>query len=279
MRRRLHDLEDLTTRSFPGSDRRRAVCRNPGAAAFCCVPARYTTILLNKREELGRNDVAIIRVEQLYPFPLQRLTDILRRYSDSAELFWVQEEPENMGAWYFVEEQMQSIINPGGTADRSSGNCAMSGVRRRRVPRQARTRFTRSTGGAGRRSVRDNSRRDTQSPATCSEETVRPRQQAVRCHPSDADYGERTILYCKAMTKDEALGLAEDWVAAWNKHDLDLIMAHYDDAVELTSPVAAQLLGDPDGKVVGKTKLRAYFQRALEYTPNFTSILKTCSGV
>ena len=70
--------------------------------------------MLNKREELGRSDVAIIRLEQLYPFPLQRLTDILRRYSDAAELFWVQEEPENMGAWYFVEEQMQSMISPGG---------------------------------------------------------------------------------------------------------------------------------------------------------------------
>jgi multifunctional 2-oxoglutarate metabolism enzyme len=70
--------------------------------------------LVNKREELGRNDVAIIRLEQLYPFSLQRLTDILRRYSDAAELFWVQEEPENMGAWYFVEEQMQSIIWTGG---------------------------------------------------------------------------------------------------------------------------------------------------------------------
>ena len=70
--------------------------------------------LINKREELGRSDVAILRVEQLYPFPLQRLTDILRRYSDTAELFWVQEEPENMGAWAFMEEQMQSIINPGG---------------------------------------------------------------------------------------------------------------------------------------------------------------------
>ena len=70
--------------------------------------------LVNKREELRRNDVAIIRVEQLYPFPLQLLTDILRRYPDSAELFWVQEEAENMGAWYFVEEQMQSMISPGG---------------------------------------------------------------------------------------------------------------------------------------------------------------------
>jgi len=44
-------------------------------------------------------------------------------------------------------------------------------------------------------------------------------------------------------------------------------MTHYDDSIELTSPVAAQLLGMPDGKVVGKTHLRAYFQRGLEAYP------------
>lgn len=54
---------------------------------------------------------------------------------------------------------------------------------------------------------------------------------------------------------------------AWNAHDLDLIMAHYDEAVELTSPIAAQLLGAPDGKVVGKQNLRAYFQRGLQTYP------------
>jgi len=69
------------------------------------------------------------------------------------------------------------------------------------------------------------------------------------------------------MTKDEALNLANDWVTAWNRHDLDLIMMHYDDAIELTSPVAAQLLGISDGKVVGKANLRAYFQRGLETYP------------
>jgi hypothetical protein len=71
-----------------------------------------------------------------------------------------------------------------------------------------------------------------------------------------------------AVTRDEALKLANHWVAAWNAHDLDLIMAHYDDAVELTSPVAAQLLGTPDGKVIGKVSLRAYFQRGLETYPD-----------
>ena len=69
------------------------------------------------------------------------------------------------------------------------------------------------------------------------------------------------------MTKEEAWKLANEWVAAWNAHDLDLIMAHYEDEVELTSPVAARLLGKPDGKVVGKANLRAYFQRGLEAFP------------
>jgi predicted ester cyclase len=69
------------------------------------------------------------------------------------------------------------------------------------------------------------------------------------------------------LTKEEGWNLANLWVAAWNAHDLDLIMTHYDDAVELTSPVAAQLLGIPDGKVVGKANLRAYFRRGLEAYP------------
>ena len=70
-----------------------------------------------------------------------------------------------------------------------------------------------------------------------------------------------------AMTKDEAWSLANHWAAAWNSHDLDAIMAHYEDAVELTSPVAAQLLGRPDGNITGKADLRAYFQRGLEAYP------------
>jgi ketosteroid isomerase-like protein len=69
------------------------------------------------------------------------------------------------------------------------------------------------------------------------------------------------------VTRDEAWKLANHWVAAWNAHDLDLIMTHYENAIELTSPVAAQLLGTLDGKVVGKANLRAYFQRGLTAYP------------
>jgi hypothetical protein len=69
------------------------------------------------------------------------------------------------------------------------------------------------------------------------------------------------------VTKEEAWKLANHWVAAWNAHDLDSILAHYEDVIELTSPVAAQLLGTSDGRVVGKANLRAYFQRGLEAYP------------
>jgi hypothetical protein len=76
------------------------------------------------------------------------------------------------------------------------------------------------------------------------------------------------------VTGHEARDLAKHWLAAWNAHDLDLIMTHYDDAIELTSPVAAQLLGTADGKVIGKANLRAYFQRGLEAYPELHFDLK-----
>jgi hypothetical protein len=87
------------------------------------------------------------------------------------------------------------------------------------------------------------------------------------CHLSREAFARKTATGEIAVTRDEAWNLANTWVAAWNVHDLDLIMTHYDDAIELTSPVAAQLLGVPGGKVVGKENLREYFRRGLEAYP------------
>ena len=78
---------------------------------------------------------------------------------------------------------------------------------------------------------------------------------------ADASTGEIIV------TREDAWKLAEHWIAAWNAHDLEQILTHYEEAVELTSPVAAQLLGTADGKVVGIANLRAYFQRGLEAYP------------
>ena len=58
--------------------------------------------LEKRRDELERSDVAIVRVEQLYPLPRKSLQKALADYADGTPVLWVQEEPENMGAWRFL---------------------------------------------------------------------------------------------------------------------------------------------------------------------------------
>jgi 2-oxoglutarate dehydrogenase E1 component len=60
--------------------------------------------LVAGREKSSAPGVALVRLEQLYPFPTAELAMILARYS-KAELIWAQEEPRNMGAWRFVRER------------------------------------------------------------------------------------------------------------------------------------------------------------------------------
>ncbi len=67
---------------------------------FCSGKVFYD--LLEKQTADKRMDVAIIRLEQLYPFPSERLKEIKARYKKASELIWVQEEPENMGAWPYI---------------------------------------------------------------------------------------------------------------------------------------------------------------------------------
>ena len=52
-------------------------------------------------------DVALVRIEELYPFPTDAVSDILERYAQAGELIWLQEEPRNMGAWTFVERHLR----------------------------------------------------------------------------------------------------------------------------------------------------------------------------
>jgi 2-oxoglutarate dehydrogenase E1 component len=64
--------------------------------------------LLHARRERKLEDVAILRVEQLYPFPVKTLGAMLSRYKN-AELIWCQEEPQNMGAWNFVDRRIETL--------------------------------------------------------------------------------------------------------------------------------------------------------------------------
>ncbi|MEO8797262.1 MAG: 2-oxoglutarate dehydrogenase E1 component, partial [Polyangiaceae bacterium] len=65
--------------------------------------------LAKARDELGRTDVAIVRLEQLYPLNAQ-LVDALAPYPNGTELVWVQEEPRNMGAWYYLNARLRETI-------------------------------------------------------------------------------------------------------------------------------------------------------------------------
>jgi 2-oxoglutarate dehydrogenase E1 component len=67
--------------------------------------------LVEARKKTEKRDVAVVRLEQLYPFPLQSIRETLARYPNASELAWVQEEPQNMGGWTFVQERLENLLS------------------------------------------------------------------------------------------------------------------------------------------------------------------------
>ncbi len=67
--------------------------------------------LLQKRRDETMNHVAIIRIEQLYPFPKRHLTDILKAYAHVKEIVWCQEEPQNQGAWFSSQHHLLNCLS------------------------------------------------------------------------------------------------------------------------------------------------------------------------
>ena len=77
---------------------------------FCSGKVYYD--LLAKRRERGQVDVALIRIEQLYPLPTDAIRSQLARYSQAAEVVWCQEEPENQGSWNFIHSPLARLLHP-----------------------------------------------------------------------------------------------------------------------------------------------------------------------
>lgn len=69
--------------------------------------------LAKKREEKGADDVAIVRVEQLYPFPHKAFASELKKYPNLSEVVWCQDEPQNQGAWFFVQHYIHENMSEG----------------------------------------------------------------------------------------------------------------------------------------------------------------------
>ena len=78
---------------------------------FCSGKVYYD--LVKKREEKKSNDVAILRVEQLYPFPHKAFAGELKKYPNATEVVWCQDEPQNQGAWFFVQHQIHENMTEG----------------------------------------------------------------------------------------------------------------------------------------------------------------------
>jgi len=95
-------VDDPITAERPDDVRRVIACN--GKVYFDLIEARA------KRFAGREHEVAVVRVEQLYPWPGARLSEIIGRYTSVQRRVWCQEEPRNMGAWTFIRDRLQSII-------------------------------------------------------------------------------------------------------------------------------------------------------------------------
>ena len=75
---------------------------------FCSGKVFYS--LAAAREKAGLKNVAIVRIEQLYPFPKKEVQAILAKYRQAREICWVQEEPRNRGGWRFMEDRLRDML-------------------------------------------------------------------------------------------------------------------------------------------------------------------------
>jgi 2-oxoglutarate dehydrogenase E1 component len=96
-------LSDFATGSFqeviPDSS-----VKKPRRVIFCSGRVYYDLIANRKTP-----DVAIVRIEQLYPLPLEKIKNVIQTYSGAQDWCWVQEEPRNMGAWSYIFPQLNSV--------------------------------------------------------------------------------------------------------------------------------------------------------------------------
>ena len=77
---------------------------------FCAGKVYYDLLETRRQREL--DNVAILRIEQLYPFPQERFEEEIKRYSKAKRVVWCQEEPENQGAWYQIQHRLRASLTP-----------------------------------------------------------------------------------------------------------------------------------------------------------------------
>ncbi|MBC7158510.1 MAG: 2-oxoglutarate dehydrogenase E1 component [Porphyrobacter sp.] len=117
-----HPMARSSAADFTGQSHFRRLISDPAGVpdervrrlVLCSGKVAYDLIEARDKERL--DDVSIVRVEQLYPFPGEPLADRLRRLTALEEVVWCQEEPKNNGAWFFVEHHIEQALGEAGHA-------------------------------------------------------------------------------------------------------------------------------------------------------------------
>jgi 2-oxoglutarate dehydrogenase E1 component len=145
-----HPMAKSRAEDFQGESHFRRLISDPGAPAdaatkkvvLCSGKVAYD--LIEARDAAGIEDVQIVRVEQLYPFPGEPLAERLSRLPHLEEVVWCQEEPRNNGSWFFVASQIEDAMEAAGLkidrpryAGRASAASPATGLAKRHASEQA----------------------------------------------------------------------------------------------------------------------------------------------
>jgi len=104
-------LEDFTSGHFqPVISERDTKIKAASCRRLLLCSGKVYYDLLAERETLAMKDIAIVRVERLYPLPAELLREIVQTYSTVKEVFWVQEEPANQGAWMQINSEIRRVL-------------------------------------------------------------------------------------------------------------------------------------------------------------------------
>jgi 2-oxoglutarate dehydrogenase E1 component len=106
-------LEELVSGEFQSVLDDAAASREPERVrriVFCS--GKVYVDLVMSRSWAETEGVAVVRVEELYPFPSERLSEIIARYTNATDAVWMQEEPRNMGAWTYVAPRLMPLLAP-----------------------------------------------------------------------------------------------------------------------------------------------------------------------
>jgi 2-oxoglutarate dehydrogenase E1 component len=130
-------LKDFTTSTFQEViDDANVNAKDVKRVLFCSGKVYYD--LLEKQEAEKRKDIAIVRLEQLFPIPEEQLKAIRKKYNKAKEFIWVQEENENMGAWsYYCRKLMNTEIAFTGFVARKESGSTATGYMKQHVAQQA----------------------------------------------------------------------------------------------------------------------------------------------